>query len=362
MAPPGPAEVARTIADEIRRVGPMRFDRFMELALYGPGGYYDAPPIGPSEAMDFVTSPHVHPIFGELVAEALRHVHVAMGSPTPFDLIELGAGDGTLLRVVGPALADLEPRIIAVERSPGARDALSAIDGVEVLGSLPPAGRPSIVLAHEVLDNQPFRRLVSTPGGADEVYVDLEGETFVERRLPAAILPAPIPSDGGELVLQERAADVVVEALAGPPPRAMLAIDYGTPHGAGGPVHGYASHRVVDDLVSAPGTTDITAGVDFGALAAAASAAGLRSFPSVSQHDALVALGVEERLRTELEHQKVLLREGRGAEAVRVWGGRSRATLLADPAGLGRFRWFVATTTGVDEPAWLTRAASASSG
>ena len=74
------------------------------------------------------------------------------------------------------------------------------------------------------------------------------------------------------------AATFVVEALAGPAPRAMLAIDYGSDRGSGGPAHGYASHRVVEDLLAAPGTTDITAGVDFGFLGEASTAQGLRAF------------------------------------------------------------------------------------
>jgi SAM-dependent MidA family methyltransferase len=133
----------------------------------------------------------------------------------------------------------------------------------------------------------------------------------------------------------------------------MLAIDFGSDRGAGGPAHGYASHRIVEDLLVAPGATDITGGVDFGYLAAAARAHQLQSFPSVSQHDALSALGLEDWLHTELEHQQDQLNSGRGADAVRTWGGRSRAKMLADPAGLGRFRWFVAATHDVVEPMFM---------
>lgn len=360
MAPEA-ADVADAIRDEIRRDGPMRFDRFMELALYAPGGYYDEPPIGAAPGTDFVTSPHVHPVFAVLLAEAVRGVHEAMGAPFPFDLIEVGAGDGTLLRGLLPELADLAPAVTAVERSRGAREALGELSDVVVGAELPDPERPAIVLAHEVLDNQPFRRLVGSPTGADELYVDVDGGELVEVRRPVAVLPTPIPSPGVELLLQERAAELVVRALDGLSPRAVLAIDYGA--GAGtGPAHGYAGHRVVDDLLAAPGSADITAGVDLGAIAAAVEASGGRAFPSVAQHDALLALGFEAWLRTELERQQDLLRTGRGAAAVGAWGGRSRATLLIDPAGLGRFRWFVAATESVSEPAWLVAAENVSGG
>ena len=129
----GPRAVASTIAGEIRRLGPMRFDRYMELALYSPGGYYDEPPVGADPAMDFVTSPHVHPVFAQLVAEAVRDVHRAMGAPDPFDLIEGGAGDGTLLRGVVPKISDLGAETFAVERSPGALERLATMDGTTVL-------------------------------------------------------------------------------------------------------------------------------------------------------------------------------------------------------------------------------------
>jgi SAM-dependent MidA family methyltransferase len=355
MAPEA-AGVAEAIRDEIRRDGPMRFDRFMELALYAPGGYYDEPPVGTAPGTDFVTSPHVHPVFAALLAEAVRGLHEAIGAPRAFELIEVGAGDGTLLRGMLPELADLAPTVTAVERSRGARAALRAVPGVVVAAELPDPGEPAIVLAHEVLDNQPFRRLVGSPTGADELYVDLDDGDLVARHLPVAVLPRPIPSAGAELLVQERAAELVVGALDGPAPRVVLAIDYGADTGSGGPAHGYAGHRVVDDLLAAPGTADITAGVDLGAIAAAVETSGRMAFGSISQHDALLALGFEAWLRTELERQQDLLRTGRGAAAVGAWSGRSRATLLIDPAGLGRFRWFVAATEGVDEPAWLAAA------
>ncbi len=107
---------------------------------------------------------------------------------------------------------------------------------------------------------------------------------------------------------------------------------------------------------TAPGETDITAGVDFDAVAARARAAGLQAFPLVSQHDALMALGLERWLREELSRQHEELEAREGAAAVRTWSGRSRATLLADPGGLGRFRWLVLATPGLPAPAWLEEA------
>ena len=350
---PRSGTVAPAIADEIERLGPMRFDRYMELALYAPGGYYDEPPVGAGPAGDFVTSPHVHEVFGELVAGAVRGLLDAMGVTSRGDLVEVGAGDGTLLRAMLPSLGGM--KVTAVERSPGAREALERIDGIAVHPSMPAISTPVVVLAHELADNLAFRRLRRVNDGVAEVHVGLTDERLVEVLVPVGDgLEPPVElASGEEAIVPTGAASFVAEALAGPPSRALLMIDYGSDHGAGGPAHGYASHRVVEDLLAAPGETDITAGVDFGFLARAARAAGLQPFPTVSQREALTALGLEAWVETELERQRDLLNTGRGGDAVRAWGGRSRATMLADPAGLGRFRWFVVTSPGVEEPGWL---------
>ena len=358
---PTSGTVASVIADEIDRSGPMRFDRYMELALYAPGGYYDDPPVGAGPAGDFVTSPHVHDVFGELVADAVRGMLEVMSVRDGGDLVEVGAGDGTLIRTMLPSLPGTT--VTTVERSPGARETLRAIEGIEVHDSMPTISIPVVVLAHELADNLPFRRLRRVDHHVVEVHVGLTDERLVEVLMPVGDgLEPPLElASGEEAIVPTGAASFVAEALDGPPPRALLMIDYGSDRGAGGPAHGYASHRVVEDLLAAPGETDITAGVDFGFLAQAARANGLQPFPTVSQREALTALGLEAWVHTELERQRDLLNSGRGGDAVRAWGGRSRATMLADPAGLGRFRWFVVTTPGVAEPEWL-RAARESGG
>ena len=334
----------------------MRFDRYMELALYAPGGYYDDPPIGAGPAGDFVTSPHVHEVFGQLVAEAIRGLLDAISAVSEAELVEVGAGDGTLMRTMLPSLEGM--RVTAVERSPGARAALETIAGIGVRSSMPATSLPVVVLAHELADNLPFRRLRATPDGIVEVHVGLGDGGLVEVLEPVSddLQPPLGLEEGQEAIVPRGAASFMIDALTGAPSRALLLIDYGTDRGAGGPAHGYSGHRVVEDLLAAPGETDITAGVDFGFLADAARANGLQPFPTVSQHEALTALGLETWLHTELERQQDLLRTGRGADAVRAWGGRSRATMLADPTGLGRFRWFVVTTPEVAEPDWLRAA------
>jgi SAM-dependent MidA family methyltransferase len=135
-----------------------------------------------------------------------------------------------------------------------------------------------------------------------------------------------------------------------------LLIDYGSNGPQAGEVHGYRGHRVVEDVLADPGSTDVTAGVDLRGLVDRAEAAGLVSFGNVSQGAALLALGFEEWTRGELARQGELLNAGRGSEATRTWDERNRARMLVETSALGRLLWLVLGTEGLLEPDWLARA------
>ena len=113
-------------------------------------------------------------------------------------------------------------------------------------------------------------------------------------------------------------------------------------------------------MLTDPGATDITAGVDFELIASYAGSIGLEAFPSVTQREALLALGLDGWMRGELEGQHRSMDAGRGTEAVRTWSGRSRASLLIDPGGLGRLRWMLFATPELASPPWLTSASARS--
>ena len=343
-------DARQAIAEAIRADGPIRFDRFMDLALYGPGGFYVRPPVGAEGG--FVTSPHIHPVFGELLARAIGDLHERLGSPRPLEVTEVGAGDGTLARQLLQRLRTRDVTYRVVERSPGARATLAQLDGILVDERI--AERQHVILAHELLDNLPFRWFRGTNGGPREVHVDLEGDRFVERLLdPEPDGPTALPT-GEESVIPAGAFAFVDEVAARlDHPGYALLIDYGGVGEPGGPVHGYAAHRVVGELLDRPGGTDITIGVDFELMQGRAEAAGLIAFPSVTQRYALTSLGFDRWMREELRRQAELLDRGQGLDAVRSWSGRSRATLLVDPTALGRHRWLLLATPGADAPAWV---------
>jgi SAM-dependent MidA family methyltransferase len=338
-------QVAAAIRGAIRDRGPITFAEFMQHALYGPGGYYEDPPIGTTG--DFVTGPHVHPVFGALLGKAVADLCACLGEPQPIRISEVGAGDGTLARQVLGALTGRDVDYEAIDVSAGARQILNAIDGIRVGAALDDA--PHIVIANELLDNLPFRRV----RGDREIRVGVDGDRFVD--VDTAWDGDPYPADHetvvpvGAFAFLDRIASAITRGYA-------LLIDYGDVGAPGGDIHGYRDHRVVEDVLADPGSTDITAGVDFALIADHAERLGLIAFPTITQHDALLALGFEEWLRGERDRQTSQLDARRGLDAVRTWSGRSRATILIDPSALGRLRWQLLATPGLPAPAWFDAA------
>lgn len=324
----------------IRERGPIGFDEFMEIALYGSGGYYEEPPVGPRG--DFVTSPHVHTVFGTMLARGIRELWELLDRPAPMRIAEVGAGDGTLARRILAELHDLSLDYLAVDVSSGARVKLSEIGDIRVVTTL--EGAPHLVLANELLDNLPFR----IRRGSNEIRVGLDGERFVEVEVPG-----DFDDEMPDGVIPSGALAFVDQLGAGLANGYALLIDYGDVGSTGGEIHGYRNHHVVADVLANPGSTDITAGVDFALLARRAERTGLTAYPTVTQRDALFALGFGDWMHDELRHQAELLDEREGLEAVRAWSGRSRATLLANPAALGRLRWLLLATPGLPRPSWL---------
>jgi SAM-dependent MidA family methyltransferase len=354
------AEVARRVRAAIEDHGPIGFDEYMEIALYGPGGFFEAPPVGPQG--HFVTSPHVHPfVFAHCVRDALLDAWFGLGEIEPFPVVELGAGNGTLADALLSAFAELpapRPAYTGVEISPGARDAL-ATRGLATTSSVSDLDPfDGVIVANEVLDNLAFVPVRGRPDGPKEVRVGLRGRSLVEIEVPwpAASGPPP-PLEPGEETTVPVGAFALLEMLVPVLRRGyVLLIDYGSVEGPAGPVHGYRDHREVADVLADPGGADITAGVDVSMVAERVRSVGLRAFEPVSQRAALRALGHDRWERTMRTTQSELQRAGRGAEAVRVWEERSRASLLADPAGFGGFWWLVLATEGLPEPPWLARA------
>ena len=352
--PSRPPSLSDRLRTRIEADGPLTFRDFMDVALYDPDdGFYTKPVVG--EAGDFVTSPHVSPAFGILLATQVEEFWQLLGQPDPFSVVEVGAGDGTLAQQVLEAMPPplrVVTQYTAVDRSATAQAMLGSLD-VSVAADLSDVSGPLVgcILANELLDNLPFHRLRRTAGGVVELYVGLEGERFVLREgsLSRSELADDLPDlpHGSEWLIRPSAAEFIEQARRVLSRGYVWVVDYGL-SGPGTSVHGYRRHRPEEDVLAAPGSRDITAGVDFVAIARHAKQRGLSVWGPVTQRDALLALGFRELDRRAQRRQIEAVERRRGIDAMRIYSNRTRANLLLARGGLGDFS-VMCLGVGVDE-------------
>lgn len=342
--------LAGRLRERILAEGPLTFAAFMEAALYDAAeGFYAGPPVG--EIGHFVTSPHVSPAFGSLLAVLVEDAWRRLSRPARFAVIEAGAGDGTLARQIlsaMPAGFRSAVRYVGVERGPESlrqlASALSAYGG----GAHPSLDEVreevGLLLANELLDNLPFHRVRRVGHRVVEILVGLDGERFGLVEGPPSSeeierIGRDLP-DGVEGIAPVQALATIdrLPALLGH--GYALFIDYAMPPGSTGPhaVHGYRGQRPEADVLKDPGSRDITAGVDFEALAERARSLGLDVWGPRLQGDLLMSLGFAERDRAARAEQARATDDRRGVDAARAYSDRNAARLLVDPAGLGAFR------------------------
>jgi SAM-dependent MidA family methyltransferase len=349
------------LVEHIRSHGPITFADFMETALYDPSnGFYARPSIG--EEGDFVTSPHVSPAFGALLARQVGQVWDLLDKPPLLTVAEAGAGDGTLAGQIlegVKAVPDLAAsvRYVALERSPGARFALAALP-LEMQGSLEDLEPfEGCILANELLDNFPFRRLRRRGGRTVEVRVGTSNGRLVEVEAEAPIellslLPHPLEKEQEERPVSPHALGFVRQVARVLRRGYCFLFDYGFAAGEKpGPVHAYRRHRVLADVLEDPGSRDVTAAVDLEALAVEARRFKLSVWGPISQREALLGLGFRTWV-TGLRHRQAELQLARKSrEVARVYSERQRASILIDPDKLGSLRVLVFGTEGLPPPA-----------
>ncbi|MGH3649359.1 MAG: SAM-dependent methyltransferase, partial [Acidimicrobiia bacterium] len=324
--------------DEISSQGPMPFERFMEISLYDPEGFFGGEVLRSEKGGDFLTSPEVSPLFGETLARYVESVRADIGEP--FQLIEVAAGSGSLLR---PLLEKIDVEAMAVEASPAARNLLSQF--VPVVDELPSRIR-GVVIANELVDNLPMALAQRIDGEWRERWVGAEddGLGFVDAEPRPEVLDwlhayAGDVADGGWVEVQLEARRWLADLLRRIESGALLLVDYGDtaenllPRRGDGTLRTYRAHHLGPHPLDEPGETDITADVNFTALIDLAPQARLHR-----QDDFLADLGLRTRLselrRTELE----AAREGRHMERLRLRELVTEAETLLHPRGLGDFR------------------------
>jgi len=306
-----PTGLETRLARMIAACGPISIDAFMASALYDPqAGYYATQqPLG--SGGDFTTSPEISQIFGELIGLWVAQSWLDLGSPSPFHLIELGPGRGTLMadmlrvcqRVPG-FMAALHLHL--VETNPALKEAQRTALGVapghwhETLDDVPQGD--SFIIANEFLDCLPIRQYVRGEQGWHEKLVGLDAAERLTFGL-GPVMPEPPtcaqPDDGVGAVREvapglPSLVETIAKRLRTASGRALI-IDYGDVSGqAGDSFQALLRHQKIHALDHV-GEADLTAHVDFAALISVANACGLGTSGPVSQRHFLQSLGIEVR-------------------------------------------------------------------
>lgn len=306
------------IEQEIRNRGPIPFSRYMELCLYDPElGYYSRNAKQFGKAGDFYTSSDVHAVFGRLLARQFDEMWRVLGSPECIDLIELGPGRGLFAQdVLGWSEKKFPDfframRFILIETSAALRARINdTLKGhlhsgkADLQPSYPEdksfCETPTIVFANEFFDALPVE-VLSSKGS---LRIDARAGRFVETWAPASpeelefIDHYSVHPERDERIEAPLAAQQFMDRIATSIQRGIIiAIDYGytrKEQHAGrhrGTVKALRQHSISDNPYEAPGEQDITADVNFTALAAAAQKHGMHTHRLVTQSQFLMGIG-----------------------------------------------------------------------
>jgi SAM-dependent MidA family methyltransferase len=315
----------RLIAAEIaEQGGAIPFSRFMELALYAPNlGYYSGGAAKLGSDGDFTTAPEISPLFGATLARASAAI-MAQSGP---NIIEFGAGTGKLARDVLQALAELGVAVdsytiieLSGELRARQQEALKDFPQVRWLNGFPDSFE-GVVLANEVLDAMPVELVVKEGATWTRQFVTVANGAFtlIPGQADAALLEQvarQIPDAGqlqdGYLTEVHPVACGFMRSLAEMFKNgkgAAILFDYGFPaheyyfhERSSGTLMCHYRHHSHPDPFYLPGLQDITAHVDFTAMALAAQDAGLEVLGYMSQAAFLLAAGIGELLlRTDPE-------------------------------------------------------------
>ena len=345
--------LASLLAERIRRFGPITFADYMRECLYHPAhGYYSRAEAG--RFADYYTSVDVHPVFGRLLARQFAEMWERLGRPAEFRLVEAGAGVG---RLASHILDFVETRLpefyralhyVAVDRSNARREQAASRLGRHVAAGrcetpieIPARLRGGCLFSNELLDALPVHRVVMDGGGLKEIFVVERDGTLAETLAPLSTCAITEYFAAQGVQLREgqqaeaglEACDWITEVGRRLKRGFVLTADYG--HAAAelynelhmrGTLLAYEKHRVGEEFYAAPGEQDLTAHVNFTALASWGERSGLRVAGLVSQMEFLLALGQgseledlyeprateTERLRARLLFKNLIFPEGMG--------------------------------------------------
>lgn len=333
-------DLGRLIARRIALTGPISIADFMAEALGHPrlGYYRRAQPVGASG--DFTTAPEISQMFGELIGAWLAERWLAMGAPSSVRLIELGPGRGTLMADAWRATRGVPGFHAALRLHLVDTNLPLRAEQQRVLGAFDPTWHerfdevpdgPALIVANEFFDALPVRQFQKTAQGWRERMVGLApgGETLVVALAPGATPFSsflPDTADGAQAEVSEagRALAAAIGARLTRDGGWALIVDYGYDSGAGASLQAVRDHTGTD-ILDRPGETDLSAHVDFAALAAAANAP---TFGPVSQGDFLRRLGILQRAESLKVRGSAAQRASVDAALARLIGPGQMGTLF----------------------------------
>ncbi len=345
------AELKRRLIRRIALGGPMRVSEFMALALHDPThGYYAT---HPGLGADFITAPETSQMFGELIGLWCAHEWDVLGRPAPFHLVELGPGTGALMRdalrattkiagfhqAMRPHFVETSPALRALQREIAPHAEFHDVLETLLIG-------PTLLIANEFFDCLPIRQFVRDGAFWREREIGLDAAHALRFGL------SPTPIDNAALPGRARAAQpgavfeiaptlkTDVEAIVArlKPGRALI-IDYGG-DGLGDTLQALRAHAK-EDVLAHPGEADLTAHVDFAALAEHARGAGLHVSGPLAQGAFLKALGIDQRAEA--------LARANPDQADKIARGHARLTHHDQMGAL--FKALCLSSPGLPEPA-----------
>ncbi|HWW15713.1 MAG TPA: SAM-dependent methyltransferase [Candidatus Dormibacteraeota bacterium] len=351
------------IEQEIRERGPIPFSRYMELCLYDPKhGYYSRNALQFGKAGDFYTSSDVHAVFGRLLARQFDEMWRALGSPARIDLTELGPGRGLFAQDVLDWSEKKFPEFfralhyVLMESSPALRERIketlerhiesgkagfAAFDSASDISTILFANEFFDALPVEILSTKGSLRIDAREGHFVEAWAQPSSDEldFLDRY---SIHPEP-----DERIEVPLAAQQSMDRIAASIPRGFLVvIDYGYTREeqlAGrhrGTLKALRQHSISANPYEAPGEQDITADVNFTALAAAAEKHGMQTHKLITQSQFLMGIGEANQFADAFEDCH--LPQERAKVALQL-------KHLVTPAGMGESFQVLIASKGVDQ-------------
>lgn len=358
----------RQIAADIQACGgAMPFSRFMELALYAPAlGYYSGGAAKLGQAGDFTTAPEISPLYGA----ALARVAAAIIAQTAPHILEFGAGTGklahdvlTALAAAGVAVTRYDILELSGELRARQQEALRDFPQVRWIDAMPPAFS-GVVLANEVLDAMPVQLVRRETDGWRELMVTVEQGAFafvaqapdaalaerIARQIPDADALAPGYTTEVHATACGFMASLAAMLAAGK--GAAILVDYGFPaheyyldQRVGGTLMCHYRHHAHPEPFYLPGLQDITAHVDFTAMALAAQDGGAEVLAYMNQAAFLLGAGLAD-LMAALDPD----------DALRYLPQANAVHKLVSPAEMGELFKVLVVGQGVRLPEAIARA------